>query len=496
MEGLTRAPALNRPGLHWLNIDAPLDLPDLRGKLVILDFWTYCCINCMHVVPTLTRLEEKFPDTVVVIGVHSPKFAAERELENVRAAVQRLGVRHPVIHDSDMVLWREYAIRAWPTLTFISPDGMIIGNMPGEARAENLILGVGNMLKEWQDAGILSPSHLELTPAPAHTGSFDFPGKIKPIPGTPKRWALADSGHHQVVMLDDEGAELHRIGSGTSGFRDSGGDTSAFCQPQGLAATGRYIYVADTGNHAIRRIDLDDFTVCTLAGTGERGLELGLPAPGGETALASPWDLELADDTLYFANAGTHQVGQLDLTANTVAVLAGTGGENIVDGKAGESLLAQPSALALSADGAMLYFVDSETSAVRALDFNGKNREPAQIKTLIGIGLFDFGTATGSFEDARLQHPLGLASLGDGLVVADSFNNRLCRLDLAAHRVEEIDIAVPACEDGTCRPLSEPAGVIWDRDTPDRVRLLVSDTNNHRILEVDLDAGSARRWAG
>ncbi len=287
MTGIVRAPDFDQPGLAWFNVAAPLTLADLRGKLVILDFWTFCCINCMHILPSLRLVEEAFPDEVVVIGVHSPKFAAERAPANVAAAIARYGIVHPVIHDPDFRLWREYAVRAWPTLIFVSPDGRVIGQHSGEPDPDRLLEAVGRTLAQWREEGLLRPGGLAFTPVAVPSGRLRFPGKIKPAPGAAKRWVLADAGHHQIVLLDDDGGEIARYGSGVAGLADGDATTARFNGPQGLIADARAIFVADTGNHALRRIDRATGLVTTLAGTGRRGLALGEPAPISSWGISS-----------------------------------------------------------------------------------------------------------------------------------------------------------------------------------------------------------------
>lgn len=483
-----RAPEIDRDGLVWFNTAGPLGLAALRGKLVILDFWTFCCINCMHIIPTLRRVEETYPDEVAVIGVHSPKFAAEKDPENVARAIARYGIVHPVVHDPDFRIWRDYAVRAWPTLVFVSPGGQVIGQVSGEPDPGQLLEAVGRILEEAGRSGTLEPRPLPLSPRDEPSGRFRYPGKLKPVPGGRRRWALADGGHHQIVLLDEDGGELARYGSGAPGLRDGTAEEARFDGPQGLVADESAIYVADTGNHAIRRIDLASGRVEILAGTGRRGRILGEePREGASTALASPWDLALAGGRLFFANAGTHQLGMLHLATRRVARLAGSGAENIVDGPAPEAALAQPSGLALSPDGRALYFVDSETSSVRALDL-----ENGRVETLVGTGLFDFGHANGPFPDALLQHPLGIGvAAGDRLLVADSYNAEIRVLDLMDRSVADLDGGSFECRDPVCLPLGEPAGV--QADGADRVLLV--DTNNHRILAYDLDSRSYRTWA-
>lgn len=487
VKGSVRAPEIDRPGLQWFNVERPLSLKDLQGKIVLLDFWTFCCINCIHLLPTLAILEEAFPEEIVVIGVHSPKFDAEKDTEALRHAIARYGITHPVIQDTGHELWQQYAIRAWPTLTFIAPDSTVIGQTSGEPSPEKLLRFVADLLQAAADGEQLVPSPLPLAPYAAAAGTFAFPGKMRRIPGT-ALWALADAGHHQIALLDEDGAVVRRLGSGEQGFDDGTAEEASFNRPQGLACAEGVIYVADTGNHAIRRIDLGTGIVTTLAGTGKRGPILSDMRPAATSALASPWDLALAGEAIYFANAGTHQVGVLDLFAETVFAIAGSGHENLVDGPALDAALAQPSGLALSPDHGTLYFADSETSSIRALGL----REPRRVSTLVGAGLFEFGHQNGPFAEARLQHTLGVDLLEDGsLIVADSYNGALRVLDLASGVACDLDDGDYSCTDSVCIPAAEPAGVTVAEDG----RIFLVDTNNHRVLVYHPENRTYRTWA-
>src|SRR5271156_1270179 len=481
------APEIALPGLQWFNVAAPLPIASLRGRIVILDFWTEGCINCIQIIPTLRRVEEKYPDKVVVIGVHSPKFANEKNAHSVKDAIRRYDILHPIIHDPQMTIWQAYGVQAWPTLVVIGADGNVAGTIPGEPDPDRFVAAIDNLVASSAKAGTLKPAELDLAPLPEPTGHYLFPGKLKPVPGHDKRWVLADGGHNQIVLLDDNGKELERYGSGADGLADGAKDTARFNHPQGVIASSDAIYVADTENHAIRRIDLVSGAVTTLAGTGPRGRQLGAAGPGRTRALASPWDLEKKGDELFFANAGTHQIGILDLKSGTVAALAGTGEEGLRDGRAASASMAQPSGLALSADGNTLFVADSESSAVRAITLS---KDP-QIVTLVGAGLFDFGWINGDFHAARLQHPLGVAIDGDNLLVADTYNSAVRELELSKHEVVDFDGGKFTCMDPVCIPTREPAGIVVD--TPDRILLV--DTGNHRIDEYQPSAKTYHTWS-
>lgn len=493
MAAPVRAPDLAAPGATWLNTPEPLSLADLRGRIVVLDFWTLCCVNCLHVLPALARLEAAYPQEVAVIGVHSPKFPHERDPDAVRAAIARHGITHPVLQDPERRLWDQYAVRAWPTLVFIDPHGYVLGQLSGEPDPAELVRTVGRMVKSAKGMGVLSPALLPAAPAAETRGRFRFPGKIRPIPGRAKDaacWALADAGHHQIVLLDDAGAVVARIGAGVAGHEDGPALRARFRDPQGVAADEQALWVADTGNHMIRRVDLATGAVSTVAGTGVRGGVLGPSAPALETPLASPWDVVAYGGGVLFANAGTHQLGALDPVGGELEALAGTGVEGLLDGAANEAHLAQPSGLALHGDS--LLFADSETSAVRRLEF-----ATGYVRTLVGEGLFTFGHRDGPADQALLQHPLGVAPLDAGRVaVADSYNGAVRVLDLDAGTVRDLDDGF-VCRDRVCLPPGgEPAGVWPDPRAPaSDPRLLVVETNRHRVVEVRPARRTYRTWA-
>ncbi len=475
---LIHAPKLNAQDLPWFNVKAPLDLPDLAGKLVILDFWTFCCINCIHIIPTLKRIEDKFPDSVVVIGVHSPKFSGEKKTENVQQAIDRYEIVHPIVHDEHFTIWKNYTVRAWPTLIIIGPDGYILGQLPGEPDPELFEASIASALEEMKQKGALKGNAADLLfpPARARDTALRFPGKIAHNPDADE-FAIADSNHNQIVTADRKGNIIRRIGSGLIGQKDGAFDEAEFFRPQGLCYHDETLWVADTENHLIRKIDLASNTVSTVAGDGKQGGFLKQRGPGKQTGLSSPWDVSLAEDRLYFANAGTHQIGVYEITEGMVSLLAGTGAESIIDGPLNQATFSQPSGLSIG-EG-KLYLADSETSAVRVIDLTGVGL----VNTIVGTGLFDFGDQDGKGKDAVLQHPLGVHYSGGKIYIADSYNDKIKVLDLDTQEVATVQASANIiCDDKNCTRLWEPAGVIKVESC-----LYVSDTNNHRILKIDLD---------
>jgi sugar lactone lactonase YvrE len=414
-------------------------------------------------------------EPVVVIGVHSAKFDAEQEPERVAEAMARHGVRHPVIVDERHRIWQAYAVRSWPTLVVIRPDGTVAAAAPGEAELDALDAFVGRVLDEARADGTLAraPLALETLPAPS-SGALSFPGKVIALPAG--GLAVADSGHHRVLLLDDEGRLRTTIGGGEPGLVDGPLERARFRDPHGLASDGERLYVADTGNHVIRAVDLRRGVVGTIAGTGRlgRGPARGT-APARDVDLRSPWDVALAGDYLLIAMAGMHQLWALDLDDETLVVLAGGGREALDDGVFAEATFAQPSGLALHDN--RLYVADSETSAVRYLDLSS-----GRVHTLVGTGLFDFGDVDGAPETARLQHPIGISHGPAGLLVADTYNHKIKRVD-EQHGAVSTWFAEA---DGVS--LREPAGLCQLADG----RVVVADTNHHRLVLVTREGRGAR----
>ncbi|CAI2719007.1 thioredoxin-like domain-containing protein [Nitrospina watsonii] len=486
-EHLIHAPSLEAGDLPWFNAARPLDLADLKGKIAILDFWTYCCINCIHVIPTLKRIEEKFPDTVVVIGVHSPKFPGEKVTGNVEQAIQRYEIVHPVVHDRDFKIWNRYAIRAWPTLVFVGPDSYILGQLPGEPNVDLLEETLDKLVAELREKGFLDGKAAELIRPlqPASKSALSFPGKIA-YSEQDGQFAIADANHNQVVVADKNGTLLHRIGSGEVGHADGGFADAAFYRPQGLCFRDGVLWVADTENHLLRKIDLAAKQVHTVAGTGTQGGFLRDTQPALQTGISSPWDVAWHEGSLYFANAGTHQIGRYNPTDDTVEQFAGSGAEALQDGPRLQAPFAQPSGLTVG-DG-KLFLADSETSAIRSIELGG----PGKVETYVGTGLFDFGDRDGVGKEAILQHPLGVHYVEGAVFIADSYNHKIRVLDLATHEVHTVEASVDiVCDDTRCTRLWEPAGVLCLDKT-----LYVSDTNNHRILKIDLDTEKTEIFIG
>ncbi|MEU7339211.1 NHL domain-containing thioredoxin family protein [Streptomyces sp. NPDC007074] len=468
-----RAPELIGKG-GWLNTGGDaLTLADLRGKCVVVDFWTFCCINCLHVLDELRELEEKHRDTLVIIGVHSPKFVHEAEHQAVVDAVERYGVEHPVLDDPELATWKQYAVRAWPTLVVIDPEGYVVAQHAGEGHAHAIARLVEELEAEHEAKGTLRRGDGPyVAPEPEPT-ALRFPGKALALANG--NFLVSDTTRHQLVELEADGETVvRRIGSGVRGFVDGPAGVAGFSEPQGLALLGdgvdAPVVVADTVNHALRRVDLATGEVTTLAGTGRQWWQ-GSPTsgPAHEVDLSSPWDVAFFGGRVWIAMAGVHQLWAYDPADGTVEVAAGTTNEGLVDGPPAEAWFAQPSGLAATGD--RLWVADSETSALRWVALDGS------VHTAVGTGLFDFGHRDGAAGQALLQHPLGVTALPDGSVaVSDTYNHALRRFDPATGEVTTL-----------ATDLREPSDAVLVGDD-----IVVVESARHRLTRLRLPEEAVR----
>jgi DNA-binding beta-propeller fold protein YncE len=483
-------------GKEWFN-STPLTLAkELRGKIVILDFWTYCCINCIHVLPDLEYLERKYASMpVAVVGVHSAKFENERVSENIRQAVLRYEIRHPVVNDDEMALWRTIGVRAWPSLAVIGPRGNLLLMVSGEGNRD-LIDTFISIALSWYPPETFRhdplPIRLESQSSKA-SSPLRFPGKLA-VDSDGKRLFISDSNHHRVVVTDLDGKFVDVIGSGRRGLTDGSFEEATFFRLQGLAFGEGKLWVADSENHALRLVDVAARSVKLVAGDGAQGRDYEGGARGREQALSTPWDVLVHDGRVFIAMAGTHQIWSHDIATGTTQNWSGTGAErNLNAENLRLAAWAQPSGLTVGAGN--LFVADSESSTVRAVDLaSGATR------TIVGgddaepSNLFVFGDSDGVGDSARLQHPLGVIWLESKrrVAVADTYNHRLKLVDPETRTIETwIGDGTPGLVDGPAKTarFHEPSGFALSSDGR---TLWVADANNHSVRIVDVETGSVR----
>ena len=442
----------------------------------------------MHIFPQLRKLERKYASELVVVGVHSAKFPTEKETDSLTAAVRRCELEHPVINDAEFQVWQQYSCRAWPTLMFIDPRGNVIGKHEGELTFEQFDTLMSGMVAEFDELGIMQRSPLPTTPPPGPQNALSFPGKVL-ADEAGGRLFIADTNHNRIIVSSFDGDVKQVIGSGEEALVDGPLVQSAFNHPQGMAIDGDILYVADTENHAIRRVDLQAGHVETIAGTGEQGYDRTGGRPGRSTSLSSPWDVVLHNGVVYIAMAGIHQLWSLDLETGIVGPYAGSGREAITDGPLATSALAQPSGITIGNDGSggeRLYFADSETSAIRNCDLDPNG----SVRTIIGLGLFEFGDVDGDDFRVRMQHPIGITHHvsddgGGVLYVADTYNHKIKRvLPKTRSAFTVAGVGKPGHVDGPFAQarFSEPSGLSIANG-----KMYIADTNNHTIRVADME---------
>jgi len=460
-------------GLEWLNIDYPLTFKeDLKGKFVLLDFWTFCCINCIHVMPDLAYLEEKFAnEPFVVVGVHSAKFENEQETESIRQAIMRYEVGHPVVNDANMTVWRNFSVSSWPTLVLVDPEGYVVWGAPGEGHRDTLEKLLQQGLEYYGKQGKLINSPLRFKRETRESHPLAYPGKLA-IDSNNRHLFISDSNHNRIVVTDLEGNFIESIGNGSIGFSDGDYENVQFNRLQGLVFHDGNLLVADAENHAIRRVNLKTKQVETIVGTGEQSKNYAKGSgKGRDVPISTPWDLCIVDDTLFIAMAGTHQIWIYDLKKDYIQPFAGTGQEARLDGPKEHSAFAQPTGI--TSDGKHLFISDSEISCVREIDLKS-----GLVRTIAGGDLFEFGDVDGIGDGARLQHCQGVLYTHDTLYLADTYNHKIKTVDRETREVKTY------LEDS----FREPSGFATFENN-----LFVADTNNHAIKVINLKDNSVSK---
>jgi len=481
------------PGdLAWLNVTRPLSLSeDLRGHVVVLDFWTYCCINCLHVLPDLAAIEAKYKSSpVTVVGVHSAKFSNEREDASLLNAVLRYNIEHPVVNDQDMRVWRALGVQSWPTLMVVGPTGKLIATLQGEGHRQDIDDIVAAALEYYGETGELRnaalPTALERDQdARVATSRLLYPGKVA-TDLAQGRLFISDSRNHRIVVTTLDGQFMLQIGGGAARLADGSFSEARFNAPQGLSydAAEDALYVADTNNHALRKVDLTNQSVLTIAGNGNKGGDYVGGGRGAAQALNSPWDVcvDGVRRLVFVAMAGTHQIWTYKMKTGVAERFSGNGYERNDNGPAGDVVSwSQPSGLSLAADAHALYVADSESSSLRKMSASSGGA------TLLAGGdaahpdnLFVFGDRDGKGQSVRLQHPLSVLAVPGKVYFADSYNHKIKVFDEKSMEVKSVAGSGSAGfkdGNGVRSQLSEPSGLAAGPDGT----VFIADTNNCAI---------------
>jgi thiol-disulfide isomerase/thioredoxin len=486
---VTTAPELS--GDTWLGTKTnQLGIESFRGRFLLLDFWTLCCVNCHHVLAELRDLENTYADVLTVVGVHSPKFEHEKFADTVLQAIHRHDIHHPVLNDPDMTTWQAYGVRAWPTLVLVDPVGQIVATYSGEGHGHAIDALLQELIPQHEHRGTLERGPGVYKPVEAPAGVFRQPGKVETIPAPYREFfagadlLVSDSAAHRLAAIHHTVPDkiVWMAGQGTRGAADGALPDAQFCEPYGVAwvseenasSLGYHLVVADTANHLLRGINLESGQVTTLAGTGRQWMQLEpTEGPALDVSLTTPWDVIVDGTMAIMAMAGDHRIWWCDLAAGQVGIFAGTSNEGLVDGPVTEAWFAQPSGLSGTAED--FWVVDAETSALRRIT-------GGQVETVAGQGLYEFGHVDGVGDQALLQHPLGSVVLPDGsIAIADSYNGAIRRYNPATNQVTTLH-----------RGLREPSDIAVVGDG-DETRLAVAESSANRVVIVGLPADSVHR---
>jgi thiol-disulfide isomerase/thioredoxin len=496
---VSKAPELI--GDTWFGTENPrLGIADFKGRFLLLDFWTLCCVNCHHVLAELRPVEEAFKDVLTVVGVHSPKFEYEKLPESVAAAIARHDIHHPVLNDPNMTTWQSYGVRAWPTLVLVDPRGEIIATYSGEGHAHAIEALLTKLTAEYEATGELVRGLGPYLPPLPSSLVLKQPGKIVAIPERYQallagaELLVSNSGAHTLVGITTQNLTepVVTIGSGTRGTDDGSFETASFAEPYGARfldeelanKVGAHLLIADTANHLIRAVNLESKKVFTIAGTGSQWMQKDqTEGPALQINISTPWDIEVHEGQLLIAMAGEHRIWKYDFENKTLGIFAGTTNEGMVDGLNSEAWFAQPSALVASkSTPGKVWIIDAETSALRSTQ-NGTTTSQ------VGKGLFDFGHVDGPVDQALLQHPLGALELPDGSVlIADTYNKAIRKFSPSTNQVSTLS-----------RNLFEPSDLeLIETATGPKLAVVEAAANRITLLPIEAEAlveGSAMRTA-
>ncbi|MBD8525283.1 redoxin domain-containing protein [Pseudomarimonas arenosa] len=457
-------------GVEWLNSE-PISMAEQRGRVVLLAFWNASSAYAHNVLLDLQSLLGRFSDSTTLVAVHTPKFEAEREPRIAQRALNSLGLRLPLLHDPNFLLWQHFEITAWPSVVVIDTTQQLCRLLVGDAIKAELEKLVGDLLDQ---AGLQDRVF-----QPAPTGSKPEPRLPLLFPAgvavNATRLFVADTAHHRIVECSHDGRIMRQIGTGNPGLVDGNSAEACFNRPRGLFLSRDALYIADAGNHALRRMSLLSGDTDTLAGNGVRGVSANLVGEDPlKTSLDSPWALVGNHDKIYIAMASGQEIWEYDQGVRRIRCVAGTGQIGLCDGAGERAMLAQPSALTMIQQ--TLYVADSASSAIRGINVQG-----GQVHTLVGHGLFDYGDQDGPRQHALLQCPLGLCldSRAPQLWIADTYNNQIRSLRLGGGELRRLPLSYSLCEPAA---IASSEGVLW-----------VANTNAHEVLRIEIDSAQVRR---
>lgn len=445
--------------LQWLNTPSPLTLQQFKGKFLLLSFWTSSSSLSTGQQKQLESLQKDNPGLEVVV-VHSGKYDSERITDNIRNAVIENNITFPVVNDSAFTLWGAYGIEAWPSNILINPDGAIVARSQGAELSNSIQSEISKHKGKLKTYGAHSGSELQRF----RQGLMLYPSFIE----SDHIFSLfiTESRGHRILQADFSGTVEQAIGTGKQGYRDGNLHNAQFSFPKETAydAKDSILYIADSGNDAIRAYHLKTGEVTTVLGNGSRQMSNPKSIQGTEQGLNQPTGLELVGNDLYIAMTGWNQIWKLDTKTSLAEPVAGSGKFGFEDGKNLKCTLAEPFALTSDPEG-IIYFTEMQSSAVRML----KNRS---VSTLVGTGVFEFGDVDGRSNKAKLQGPSGIVYHNDNLYVADEYNNKIKKVDPYSGKTETL-LGAPSNPN---KKFNHPSGIAVLRN-----ELFIADKYNQLI---------------
>jgi DNA-binding beta-propeller fold protein YncE/thiol-disulfide isomerase/thioredoxin len=462
------------PELAWVNCEqAPL-VSAQRGKAVLLNFWCGSSIACLQQAQELAQLQQRYADGLCVLGIHTPKHLGEAEDARVAKTANRWHLRYPVANDREWILWRQLGIEAWPTAVLLDHTGKLVAIYEGQGRRAEIEAHIERILDQAAEQDLRS---FELPPRATRgeaKGALRFPTRMV---ASESHLYLADTGFNRVLELHFDGRINRQFGSGNPGHWDARNTDAGFRDPVGLAVWKDTLYVADTGNHAVRRVRLLTGEVETIAGNGHWGQPAAAELTQATASpLASPMDLAMspAGDRVFVAMAGLHQIWQYDLGRGVLSAWAGNGREDLVDGTGTFCSLAQPTGLAMMGD--VLYVLDAATSALRSIRLSD-----LRVGTVIPGGMYAGGLQDGVGGGGRMCHPCAIHadSARKMLWIADTLNHRLRAYSLLKGELKTLNLNYE---------LQAPAGVCVAQQA-----IWITNTDAHELLKLDLKTGRLSR---
>ncbi|MDR6095086.1 hypothetical protein [Stenotrophomonas sp. SORGH_AS_0321] len=447
----------------WLNA-APATLSELRGQPLALLFVNAASAWCAQRLAEVANWQSRHPGRLQVLVLQVPRFDFEREEAASLKLLRRQGLHSIALLDSDWDGWRRFGVTAWPTIVLMDVYGRESSRLVGLGQPGELDRALNEL------CGSVQPSAFEplreLHPEPRLPLCFPTGLAV-----TTERLYIADSGHHRVLECTHGGRVVRQFGQGTPDFMDGGAQEAAFNRPQALVVERESLYVADTGNHALRRINIITGQVDTLCGSGRPGEPLeGQVNDPRSVALNHPTGLALADNELHVAMAGDNRIWSYHLGQRRLTRRAGSGAIDQRDGSGNVAAFAQPTGLAVVQQA--LYVADALASSIRCVQLRGD-----LVQTLIGQGVWNHGSEDGPRDRASLQFPQAIALSPDAplLWIADAGNGRLRTLRLGGG--ELVTQALPRRLHGPAG-LAVGSGAVW-----------IAETDAHAVLRFDPASG-------